>query len=1062
MDLSSPKPMFQPWLYGGSYSYPVPHQYHGCCNHSCYGGGAYGFWPPYTHYPPPPAPLHPHGLMYAPYPGAYPAAAAYSVPPQHYSVEQPRYEYDKNNHAPHHCCGCNHEKRPEIKDEAPVEKDASETLVPLLLKDHPEYPIMWLPMSNNESKAKEKEKSSRDLEPVKQIGNGEMAQNEQGGGNRFPFKIVWLPSKNDEVGKDTKENNLDQVANKGLEEKMTKKNEGERETNSKHVVQKVVPVKQASTNKEETSCKHAVQKVIPVKQVSANEETKNRKSAEAVVDSVEKTDNGSKASPKTPKLPPVCLRIDPLPRKKKSSRSPSPGQKGRSNESPVNSPKSSQVLKKNKEEQDEGEIKTDDHANKGERDNVACHGDVPKGKVEEKKNLSEHEAALIIQSVYRGFEVRKSQPLKKLRQIYEVKKQVFELRNDIQDLESSYSTANIDGKKKLIIGETIMSLLLKLDTIQGLHPFVREVRKSVAKELVGLQEKLDSLASAKSETPSEGRPQAVMHPEGDANQEKFDQAQACTGLSENHENTDTEPQYDDDEEACHTHNPERQSDKSAEDDAITDLSHQTTTESDTVQDTESQQGGNSIGDLQLGLQNEKLDQAPTERDEALGLCESQVVEAKESQEDANTGELQLGLVEEKLDQAPTERDEALGLCENRKVESIESEEGCNATGEPQLELDKEKFDQTPSESDEAQGSCENHEEGYNTIEEPKLESHKEELDQASTEAHKEELDQAPTEALGLCHHHEAEAIESQEGCNTVNEPQLESHNEELCHAPTEAHKEELDQAPTEVHKEVLDQAPTEAHKEVLDQAPTEAYKKVLDQAPTEALGVCENHEAEAMESEEVFNTANEPQLESHKEALDQEPTVVQGSHENHEVETTESQEGCNAIGEPQTESYKVELDQAPTKYDSINKGLELCDSEACQQRHEAETAESCNSSGTETCDNNLVVSGNVQMDDGNMMEIKSELAEEDAAKEIQDAKAKDVEGSSGGLVEENEKLRVAVEELMKAGKEQLGVIRELTGRVKDLEKKLSKKKKVKVNNKCSSRRPRGCVVQKAS
>lgn len=562
IDPSSPTQLYQPWHYGGSYLYPVPHQYHGCCNHSCYGGGPYGFWPPYTHYPPAPAYFHPHG-MYAPYPGVYPAA--YSVPPQHYSVEQPRYEYDKNDHAPHHCCGCNHredEKSSKIK-EVPqvVDKDGSESLAPLLLKDRPEYPIVWVPrdyMSNSESKAKEKEKEkyNRDLEPVIRGGNGEMAHDEQsgGGGNRFPFKIFWLPSKNDEMGKDTKENNLDQVAKKGLsDENMTTKNEafdsdGERETNSKHAiqkavpmkqvstnkeepgtkhaVQKVVPVKQASTNEEEASSKHTVQNVIPVKQVSANEE-KNSKSAEAIVnsDSVEKTNNGSKASPKTPKLPPVCLRIDPLPRKKKSSRSPSPGEKGRSNASLVDSPKSSrqqaQVLKKSKEEQDEGHIKT---VNQVELDNLADHGDVPRGKedeiekrkvdekknlskeeqdeghvktvehalneveldnlvdhgdvpqvkgdenekrkVEEKKNLSEHEAALIIQSVYRGFEVRKSQPLKKLRQIYEVKKQVFELRDRIQDMESSSSTMNIDDKKKMIIGETIMSLLLKLDTIQ--------------------------------------------------------------------------------------------------------------------------------------------------------------------------------------------------------------------------------------------------------------------------------------------------------------------------------------------------------------------------------------------------------------------------------------------------------------------------------------------------------------------------------------------------------------------------------------------------------------------
>lgn len=45
------------------------------------------------------------------------------------------------------------------------------------------------------------------------------------------------------------------------------------------------------------------------------------------------------------------------------------------------------------------------------------------------------------------------------------------------------------------------------------------------------------------------------------------------------------------------------------------------------------------------------------------------------------------------------------------------------------------------------------------------------------------------------------------------------------------------------------------------------------------------------------------------------------------------------------------------------------------------------------------------------------------------------------LKEENEKLRKMMEKLMEAGKEQLDVISNLTGRVKDLEKKLAKKKK---------------------
>lgn len=56
------------------------------------------------------------------------------------------------------------------------------------------------------------------------------------------------------------------------------------------------------------------------------------------------------------------------------------------------------------------------------------------------------------------------------------------------------------------------------------------------------------------------------------------------------------------------------------------------------------------------------------------------------------------------------------------------------------------------------------------------------------------------------------------------------------------------------------------------------------------------------------------------------------------------------------------------------------------------------------------------------------------------------------LVEENEKLREMLETLLKAGQAQLGVIADLNGRVKDLEKKLSQKRRCKVKS-SKPRRP---------
>lgn len=116
-----------------------------------------------------------------------------------------------------------------------------------------------------------------------------------------------------------------------------------------------------------------------------------------------------------------------------------------------------------------------------------------------KIRLSEVEAAFIIQSAYRGYEVRRWEPLKKLQQIVNIREEVVSLSNRIKALESCSDTGEND-KLRTMLGETIMNLLLKLDTIQGLHPSIRDIRKSVVRELVSLQEKLDHLSLERSES----------------------------------------------------------------------------------------------------------------------------------------------------------------------------------------------------------------------------------------------------------------------------------------------------------------------------------------------------------------------------------------------------------------------------------------------------------------------------------------------------------------------------------------------------------------------------------
>ncbi|KAI3493440.1 hypothetical protein L1887_41830 [Cichorium endivia] len=481
---------------------------------------------------------------------------------------------------------------------------------------------MWVPPSymNTESKEKEKEKENhsndhvlKPTEPSKPVGNGEIE--ESGNGTRFPFPIFWLPYKNNEV---KKEDNLD--------EKTRKKDEAE----------------------SENSGKHGVQKVISVKQLGAKDETK--------------TENGKeekKVSQKTTKLPPVCLRIDPLPKKKKnSSRSPSPpGEKERSKRSTTEDSKSfkqqtesTEGLKNINQEQHvvnatKEVLKdrvVDSRSEKGvEQDRSS---EVESSKVEIQKKLSGSEAAVMIQSVYRGFEVRKSQPLMKLKQISDVRKQVVELRNRVQDLESS-----IDNKQKLVISETIMSLLLKLDTIQGLHPIVRDVRKSVAKELVSLQEKLDSLTFVKSETLSE---------------EPTCSTDSSVKFVENNEVEATESQGDDGGENCST-GSQPQVESQNEENTGEINSDQIPTVDDPVDHEKAQSDRNDLDleDNEVEVTDPVHDMKPEQLVEQSSgeLNNDQVQMAVETEQSVD------GVIQEKSDQAQSES--------GTNVETVESENG---------------------------------------------------------------------------------------------------------------------------------------------------------------------------------------------------------------------------------------------------------------------------------------------------------------------------------------------------------------------------------------------------
>nr|GFA14567.1 hypothetical protein [Tanacetum cinerariifolium] len=108
------------------------------------------------------------------------------------------------------------------------------------------------------------------------------------------------------------------------------------------------------------------------------------------------------------------------------------------------------------------------------------------------KHLS---SALKIQKVFKGHTVRKA-----LNKIVSIKNQVDEIEKRLQSDDVFVGTLRNDAKERLRVNETLMSLLFKLDSVRGVENGVRDVRKSVAKKAVALQEKVDSIVQTYEES----------------------------------------------------------------------------------------------------------------------------------------------------------------------------------------------------------------------------------------------------------------------------------------------------------------------------------------------------------------------------------------------------------------------------------------------------------------------------------------------------------------------------------------------------------------------------------
>jgi IQ calmodulin-binding motif len=82
------------------------------------------------------------------------------------------------------------------------------------------------------------------------------------------------------------------------------------------------------------------------------------------------------------------------------------------------------------------------------------------GKIENVKRsqISEQDAAILIQSVYRGYNVRRWTPLEKLKKISSVQEKAQNLLGRLQHVEESSNL--LENKEQLVLSESIMNLVL--------------------------------------------------------------------------------------------------------------------------------------------------------------------------------------------------------------------------------------------------------------------------------------------------------------------------------------------------------------------------------------------------------------------------------------------------------------------------------------------------------------------------------------------------------------------------------------------------------------------------
>ncbi|KAK8706058.1 hypothetical protein V6N13_049636 [Hibiscus sabdariffa] len=127
------------------------------------------------------------------------------------------------------------------------------------------------------------------------------------------------------------------------------------------------------------------------------------------------------------------------------------------------------------------------------------------------------DSAVKIQKVFRGFLVRKN-----VKKITAIREQVNEMERGVSKAETVDLIRN-DSKERLKVNEILMSLLFKLDSVRGVDPCVRDLRKSVIKKAIALQEMVDAIISGEQSADSSNaeavdQSQGIIVPSDNCNQ----------------------------------------------------------------------------------------------------------------------------------------------------------------------------------------------------------------------------------------------------------------------------------------------------------------------------------------------------------------------------------------------------------------------------------------------------------------------------------------------------------------------------------------------------------------